>query len=148
VNVNIQLQFSEQNSIGSPGELTISVIDPQQTPEQQRLGLWKFSRHQTDSMVYQNDGQPSISTSLIWQHGPVQNESLLLFVRLKTEDGRTLEKSMQFNVATGQSRMGSDDQNDNLNGVSDETSTGEIDAPLTSPNRATQNGPRNWQPVR
>lgn len=146
VDINIELQFSHHDSIGSPGEFTISVIDPEQPADKQRLGLWKFGRHQTDSMVSGNQGRPAFSTKLPWQNGSAENENLLLFVRLKTDDGRTLEKSMQFNVATAESRNESGKQDFKTNG--DNVEEFEGDPPITSPNRATQNGPRNWRPVR
>ena len=146
VNINIELQFSHHDSIGSPGEFTISVIDPEQPADKQRLGLWKFSRHQTDSMVSGDQGRPAFSTKLPWQNGPAEHENLLLFVRLKTDDGRTLEKSMQFNVQTAQSRNETGNQDFEANG--DSVDEFEGDPPITSPNRATQIGPKNWRPVR
>ncbi len=97
VSTRLRLDFgSIPNS--SPGEVTFSVIDPEQSRENQRLGLWKYTPAEAEEMLRQGNSGGSLQVRLPWQRGPAQHENLLLFVRIRTPDGRTIERSSSFTV--------------------------------------------------
>jgi hypothetical protein len=127
----------DQRDVGRLGELTVSVIDPDQPQSSQRLGLWKYSSEEVASLVRQDGNGLVVDARLPWQRGPARHENLLLFVRLRTSDGRTIERSASFTVATDQTPLGG---------------AGEMSSPDAVPNvesdgQADRNPP-NWRPIR
>lgn len=119
------------------GEVTISVVDPDQPREQQRLGLWKFSPYQVDSMVRREGDQSYLQVRLPWQNGPVRNDNLLVFARVRTPDGRSLERSASFPVRSGSADHQSQPEEIDLNEVSD--------PPITSGSSRNSSA---WRPTR
>lgn len=124
----------EQRGGEALGELTFSVIDPEEPQQSQRLGLWKFSPEEVASLVRQDGSGSVIDARLPWQRGPARHENLLLFVRLRTADGRTIERSASFPVATE-------------NAASGGAGSPEADPPIESGGQADRNAP-NWRPIR
>jgi len=118
------------------GELTFSVIDPDQPQATQRLGLWKYSPEEASQLLRSVGGKSTLEARLPWQKGSAQHENLLLFVRVRTIDGRTLERSASILVRTEQ--LGSGDSA--LEG-------GQIDPAIDS-GRQTDGGTPNWRPIR
>lgn len=124
----------DQRAPGMLGELTFSVIDPDQPQDSQRLGLWKYTPEESARLVRQDGSGAVIEARLPWQRGPARHENLLLFVRLRTPDGRTIERSASFLVATESTSGG-------------EAGSSESDPLLDSGEQADRNTP-NWRPIR
>lgn len=120
------------------GELTFSVIDPEQPQATQRLGLWKYGPEEASQLLRNVDGKAIVEARLPWQNGPAQHENLLLFVRIRTPDGRTLERSSSIMVRTEQSAAGS-----SATGMEDGVSDPELDS-----GRQTEGTAPAWRPIR
>jgi hypothetical protein len=131
------LSRTETGVAGSLGELTFSVIDPDQPQQTQRLGLWKYSAEEVAGMVRQDGNGLVVDARLPWQRGPVRNENLLLFVRLRTPDGRMIERSASFTVTSPDSAAAD---------VQDGTPA-EGDPMIEPQNQADRNAP-SWRPIR
>lgn len=123
---------------GSLGEVTFSVIDPEQPRNTQRLGLWKYSPAEANRLLKSSAGQSVVEARLPWQTGPAQHENLLLFVRVRTLDGRTLERSSSLLINTGRSASGSGLEQ-KLDGVAD---------PAIDSGRQTDGSAPQWRPIR
>ncbi len=76
------------------GELTISVIDKAETPDRQRIGLWKFVPEET-KLFFANDelDNRGILLHLPWDQSTPVNEDLELHVRFVSNEGPPLETS-------------------------------------------------------
>jgi len=81
------------------GQLTVSVIDPNEAPEQQRIGLWKFLASETE-LFFANDelGSYGILLHLPWDQQTPINRKLIVHVRYLTPDGRTLTTSSEVQI--------------------------------------------------
>jgi hypothetical protein len=118
------------------GELTFSVIDPDQPQATQRLGLWKYSPEEASQLLRSAGGKSMLEARLPWQKGSAQHENLLLFVRVRTADGRTLERSASILVRTEQSA------------ASDSAVEGGQTDPAIDSGRQTDGAAPNWRPIR
>jgi hypothetical protein len=118
------------------GELTFSVIDPDQPQATQRLGLWKYSPEEASQLLRSAGGKSTLEARLPWQKGPAAHENLLLFVRFRTADGRTLERSASILVRTEQSAAG------------ESALEGEQGDPAMDSGRQTDGAAPNWRPIR
>lgn len=116
------------------GELTFSVIDPDQPQATQRLGLWKYSPEEASQLLRSTGGKTALEARLPWQKGSAQHENLLLFVRVRTADGRTLERSASVLVRTEQSAP--------------VESEGQQVDPAIDSGRQTDGSTPNWRPIR
>lgn len=132
------LTGSEQTGTGSLGELTVSVIDPELARENQRLGLWKYAPEETAGLIRQDAGGAVVELRLPWQRGPARHENLLLFVRLRTPDGRTIERSASFAVAT---------ESTSTDGQGGNSGTPDNDPVIESGSQADGRAPV-WKPIR
>ena len=137
-----------QSETGSLGDLTISVIDPEQATDKQRLGLWRFTAHQVDSMLVRNNGHSKIAARLPWQHGPVKHSNLLLFARLKTADGRLLERSIEFTAKVYSGTNEGDVVEPEIDLNTDDSEGFSTDPPITSPEKTSEKGRATWRPIR
>ena len=81
------------------GELTVSVVDPEQAPERQRIGLWKFLPQETE-LFFANDelGSHGILLHLPWEQSTPANERLIVHVRFVTPDGRIMKTSSEIRI--------------------------------------------------
>ncbi len=81
------------------GELTVSLIDPSESPERQRIGLWKFLPGETE-LFFANDqiGNRGILLHLPWEQQTPANQKLIAHVRFITPDGRELKTSQDIQV--------------------------------------------------
>jgi hypothetical protein len=81
------------------GELAVSLIDPAQTPDRQRVGLWKFLTDET-KLFFANDqqGNKGILLHLPWDQSTPVNENLVLHIRFLTPDGRTLKTTSNIRI--------------------------------------------------
>ena len=81
------------------GELTVSLIDPAQTPDRQRVGLWKFLPDET-KLFFADDqqGNKGILLHLPWDQSTPVSEKLVLHIRFLTPDGRTLKTSSNIRI--------------------------------------------------
>jgi hypothetical protein len=99
----VEIFITPQDDLGETvhcdGELTVSLIDPTATPEQQRIGLWKFVSEET-KLFFAKDtsGERGILLHLPWEQSIPINSSLDLHVRLVTPDGRTLKTKHQLTI--------------------------------------------------
>jgi hypothetical protein len=118
------------------GELTFSVIDPDQPQATQRLGLWKYSPEEASQLLRSAGGKSTLEARLPWQKGSAQHENLLLFVRVRASDGRILERSASIQVRTEQSAASD-------SGVE----SGQTDPAIDS-GRQTDGAAPNWRPIR
>lgn len=81
------------------GELTISVIDPTETHDRQRIGLWKFLPHETKLFfAIDEQGSRGILLHLPWEQSTPVHEKLVLHVRFVTPDGRKLETTGDLRI--------------------------------------------------
>jgi len=118
------------------GELTFSVIDPDQPQATQRLGLWKYSPEEASQLLRSAGGKSTLEARLPWQKGSAQHENLLLFVRVRTADGRSLERSASILVRTEQSASG------------DSAVEGGQTDPAIDSGSQTDGAAPNWRPIR
>jgi len=120
------------------GEVTFSVIDPDQPQATQRLGLWKYGPEEASQLLRNIAGKTTVEARLPWQKGPAQHENLLLFVRIRTPDGRNLERSASIVVKTEQSAPAT-----SVEGFQD----GQSDPAMDS-GRQTDGSAPAWRPIR
>lgn len=93
--VFVQALDATGQSILAPGEIWISLLDPQLAPTQQRIGFWKL----TESDIAQSnrqfsDEKPGVDFYLPWDATKPTHEELLLFVRWIDEQGQYLETQL------------------------------------------------------
>ena len=79
------------------GQLTVSVIDPLQSREHQRIGLWKFLPEETELFFANSEiGSYGILLHLPWDQQTPVNKKLIVHVRFLTPDGRELTSSSEI----------------------------------------------------
>ena len=79
-------------------DLVVSLIDPSEIGEKQRIGLWKYESYQVESLVSNRRGQRGLLLDLPWQRRVPGNDRLLVFVRYTTPQGERLETSLDIRV--------------------------------------------------
>lgn len=137
VNVRLLADFGNQPD-RRVGELTFSVIDPDQPQATQRLGLWKYGPEEAAQLLRNSGGKSTVEARLPWQKGPAQHENLLLFVRIRTPDGRNLERSASIVVRTEKTAPGP-----SAAGFEDRPADPAIDS-----GRQTEGSGPAWRPIR
>ena len=94
----------------STGELTVSVIDPTQTSDRQRIGLWKFVESETELFFANNElGSYGILLHLPWDQQTPVNKNLTVHVRFVPPSGQTFETTTQIQIEPPQSDYSPDD---------------------------------------
>ena len=99
LNLLIQPKAFSGETLLQAGELTVSVIDPAESADQQRIGLWKFLPQETE-LFFANDnpGSRGILLHLPWDQATPRHGEVVVFVRFKTSDGRRLETSAKIRI--------------------------------------------------
>ena len=93
-----------------PGELIVSVIDPEESANRQRIGIWKFMPHETPLFFTNRDtSQPGILLHLPWDQQLPRNSEVVVFVRYTTDDGRRLETSADVQISPPPSNYSADE---------------------------------------
>ena len=99
LNLLIQPKSFSGETVLQAGELTVSVIDPAESAEHQRVGLWKFLPDETRLFFANHDrSSRGILLHLPWDQSTPRNRELVVFVRFKTADGRQLETSSNIQI--------------------------------------------------
>lgn len=81
------------------GELTVSIIDPAEEPDRQRVGLWKFLPSETELFFANHElGSRGILLHLPWDQSTPTHSRLTLHVRFVTPDGRVLKTSTELRI--------------------------------------------------
>lgn len=81
------------------GELTVSVLDPAESPTRQRIGLWKFLASETELFFANNElGSYGILLHLPWDQQTPRNKRLMVHVKFVTQDGRELKTSSEIRI--------------------------------------------------
>lgn len=81
------------------GDLTVSVIDPEQTGERQRIGLWKFLSEETKLFFANNELESyGILLHLPWEQQTPVSKKLMVHVRFSTPDGREMTTSSEIRI--------------------------------------------------
>ena len=92
------------------GQLTVSVIDPTQPAQRQRIGLWKFVESETELFFANNElGNYGILLHLPWDQQTPVNENLTVHVRFIPPSGQTFETTTQIQIEPPQSNYSPDD---------------------------------------
>ncbi|MFK7766248.1 MAG: hypothetical protein AB8B55_03315 [Mariniblastus sp.] len=99
IDLLIQPRDAEGNIELVGGELTVSVLDPTEAPDRQRVGLWKFLPQETE-LFFANDeiGNEGILLHLPWEQSTPVNERLMVHVRFVTPDGREMKTSSEIRI--------------------------------------------------
>lgn len=94
IDLLVQQETSSGQVAFQTGELTVSLIDPAESSDRQRIGLWKFLPDET-KLFFANDerGNRGILLHLPWDQSTPTNEELTLHVRFVTKDGHVLKTS-------------------------------------------------------
>ncbi len=84
------------------GVLTISVIDPNETAEQQRIGLWRLSPEEIQHVVERttNSSTIEIPLELSWNQSVPKHSDLVLFVRWENPQFPAIESSQPIAIRT------------------------------------------------
>lgn len=92
------------------GELTVSLIDPAEPPERQRIGFWRFVPGETKLFFASDDmGNEGILLHLPWDQQTPANEQLTAHVRFVTPDGRTIKTSTNLRITPPPTSYSADD---------------------------------------
>jgi hypothetical protein len=100
----IDLLIQPRTAAGSvslqTGELTVSLIDPAESPDRQRIGLWKFLPGETE-LFFANDesGVRGILLHLPWEERSPVNQRLIVHVRFIPRGGQTLTTSGELRIS-------------------------------------------------
>jgi hypothetical protein len=110
LNLLIQPKAFSGETLLQTGELTVSVIDPAEAADHQRVGLWKFLPAET-KLFFANENRRSrgILLHLPWDQSTPRNRELVVFVRFKTADGRQLETSSKIRINPPANAYSADD---------------------------------------
>jgi hypothetical protein len=104
----IEPRNADDKYVPASAPLTISLIDPEESGEEQRIGLWKLTAEEVEPRVYQpSDKSHGIQLTLPWQNHAPRNRKLLVFVRYETPEGEQLETSNEINVLLPQAGISS-----------------------------------------
>ena len=98
ISILIQPLDEQGNVVATAADLVVSLIDPAEIGEKQRIGLWKYESYQTESFVSNQRGRRGLMLELPWQRRVPVNDRLLVFVRYTTSRGERLETSFDVRV--------------------------------------------------
>lgn len=99
--IQVLIQALDANGaiVNQSAELVVSLIDPNEVGEAQRIGLWKYQAYQTESFVSTERGRLGLKLDLAWQRRTPKNRKLVLFVRYLTPDGKSLDTSLDIDIS-------------------------------------------------
>ena len=110
IDLLIQPRTSDGNIALQAGELTVSIIDPAESPTRQRIGLWKFLPEETKLFFANTElGSRGILLHLPWDQSTPVNERLVIHVRFITPDSRVLKTSAELRIQPPSPDYRSDD---------------------------------------
>jgi hypothetical protein len=97
--VLIQPKSASGETLLEPGQLTVSVIDPDATSANQRIGLWKFLPEET-ALFFTEGSSPTdgILLNLPWDQATPRGKQVVVFARFQTEDGQRWETSAPIRI--------------------------------------------------
>lgn len=86
----------------SDGELTLSLIDPNEPPERQRIGLWQFTAAELEEWVDSGfeGALIAVPLELAWNQNVPRHEELQLFVRWQNPQFPVLDTSLPIAIST------------------------------------------------
>ena len=106
----IQPRSADGQVLLSTGELTVSVLDPTQPAEKQRIGLWKFIDSETELFFANNElGSYGILLHLPWDQQTPVNRDLTVHVRFVPPTGEAFETTTQVQIEPPQPNYSPDD---------------------------------------
>ena len=114
------------------GELTVSLIDPAESPARQRVGLWKFLPEETKLFFADDSETRGILLHLPWDQSAPVNDKLVLHVRFVTADSRVLKTSGRIRINPPADNYSPDDPLVANWTQSDPRWKNELDAPVTT----------------
>jgi hypothetical protein len=98
-------------AIPAHGSIWVSLVDPQNQGDQQRVGLWKISAQEvSDAFRSFGEVKPGVDFYLPWQEQLPQHEQLRLHVRWIAENGQFIESQMDVRVKLRGQSAGSTEQ--------------------------------------
>ncbi len=104
----IEPRNADDDYVPAAGPLTISVIDPEESGEEQRIGLWNLTSEEVEPRVYYpGESGQGIQLTLPWQVHSPRHRKLLIFVRYETSDGELLETSGEVRILLPQAGISS-----------------------------------------
>jgi hypothetical protein len=104
----IEPRNADDKYVPASAPLTISLIDPEESGEEQRIGLWKLTAEEVEPRIYhQGEASHGIQLTLPWQNHAPRNRKLLVFVRYETPEGEQLETSSEISVLLPQAGISS-----------------------------------------
>jgi hypothetical protein len=86
------------NSILQPADVLVSLIDPAENGEAQRIGFWEISADEIAQLISESESPQSIQFVLPWQSVRPQHTRLMLFVRYLKPNAQFLETSINIAV--------------------------------------------------
>ena len=98
ISLLVQPLDEQGNVLSMAADLVISLIDPAEIGEKQRIGLWKYESYQVESFVSNQRGRRGLALELPWQRRAPRNRRLLVFVRYTTQSGERLETSLDVRI--------------------------------------------------
>ncbi len=84
--------------INRAADLIVSILDPNEVGEAQRIGLWKFDAFQVESLVSTDPIRPGLVLDLPWQRRLPTHKDLVVFVRYASSTGEKLETSLDIQI--------------------------------------------------
>ena len=96
----IQTKTADGRNVLQSGILKITVVDPQQPADLQRIGSWEFLEDELP-LFFANDeiGSDGILLHLPWDESTPVHSRLIINVAFRTQDGRRLSSSSQVRIA-------------------------------------------------
>jgi hypothetical protein len=145
----LRMKGSSGEPLLSLGSLTVSLIDPNATTAQQRLGIWKFLPEEIELFFVNANAASGILLSLPLDTEISPGKEIAVLIRFQTLDGRALEATTRVATKGYQSLRDSPPSNaaaDDL--VADRTSTSHdrgVQGKIATPNSSSA---PVWRPVR
>jgi hypothetical protein len=107
--VSFMLRFPAGTPL-TGGELSVAAIDPSESGERQRIGLWRYSTDEIRAMAKSPEGRSAVVVpmSLSWNLNTPRHDELLLFIRWSSPGQAPLELSQSIHVTPDQAATRSD----------------------------------------
>ncbi len=86
----------DDRKVTKPAKIMVSVLDPAQLGESQRIGIWEFKSEEVARSIDSRDG--GIVLDLPWEGVKPVNSDLVVYVRYVDEDRHNLEASMHVGI--------------------------------------------------
>ena len=97
--VTLLPQDADGRAVIKPAPVMVSVIDPAEVGQDQRVGLWEFSGNEIASLISAtNKSASGISLNLPWQGRAPRHNKLMVYVRYINEGNQHLEASMDVSI--------------------------------------------------